>query len=147
MKNISTMILAAAGLTTCLWSTAALAQSSVVGGYEAGYGNRRALESQPINPSTRDANGNRVVMDGLIQTGSGGSAVNTDSSKAASGANYFQSGAASTSAANASAIGNLVNIQVSGSWHTVVLNSTQINNGAVSATAVLNEKVTQSTGQ
>ncbi|OSI85057.1 holdfast anchoring protein HfaA [Bradyrhizobium canariense] len=144
MKKINMTALVAASLTASLWTSAALAQSSAIGGFEAGYGNRRALESEPINPSTRDANGNRVVMNGLIQDGSGGNAVVTDSTKTAAGASFFQSGASS---ATASAIGNMVNISVSGSWNTVVLNSTQINNGAVSATAVLNEKVTQSTGQ
>ena len=108
--------------------TAALSLGSSTAGYEDGYDGARSEVSNTFNPSTRDANNNRVIVNGLIQTGS-----------------TYTSGAANySSGASAQAVGNLVNVQVSGSWNTVVLNSTQVNNAPVTASNTVNGKTTSS---
>ena len=97
----------------------------------AGYGRTPGQENRPIDPSTRDANGNRVIVNGLIQTGPDQSLYGDASTL---------SGAAG--GVNASAVGNQLVVLTQGSWNTVVVDSTQINNGDVSASAELNGKVT-----
>lgn len=121
-------------------SGAGLAASSK--GLEGGYGGARSMVSGTINPSTRDANNNRIVQDGLIQTGQGGSQFFPNS--LIGGAANAQSGVGSITNY---AVGNLINVQVTGSWNTVVLNSTQINNGAVTAITSINGQQQTSTGQ
>lgn len=103
---------------------------------ERGYGSSADVMDKAFNPSTRDANGNRIVTDGVIQSGVGNSSLTTNSTNSLAGAQYFQSGAAGS--ASATAIGNMIRIDVNGTGNTVVLNSTQINNAPVSANAVLN---------
>ena len=114
--------------------------SGGIGALEAGYGNARAMETERFNPSTRDSQGNRIIKDGVIQTGVGGSQVSTrtNAGNAVYGAAFFESGASSS----ATAIGNLVNVTVEGSNNTVVLNSIQNNSGTVTATSSLNGKTT-----
>lgn len=113
-----------------------------IGSLEAGYGNARAMETERFNPSTRDSQGNRIIKDGVIQSGVGGSKITTNTNTAVYGAAFFESGASNS----ATAIGNLVNVTVEGSNNTVVLNSVQTNTGSVSATAVLNGSAAKSTG-
>src|SRR5450432_1995691 len=64
-----------------LGATAALAGLALAGaadaqtmnansaGYNAGYGRVAGEENQPVDASIRDANGNLVVVDGIIQAG------------------------------------------------------------------------------
>jgi holdfast attachment protein HfaA len=76
---------------------------------------------QPINPSTRDGNGNRTIVNGRMElegTLSGG--LMDD----------FASGAGA-----ATAIGNQLNVVTQGNYNTVIVDSTQINNGDISAEA------------
>lgn len=76
---------------------------------------------RPINPSTRDANGNRVIVNGRMEiegTLSGGIM------------DGFASGIGS-----AQAIGNQLNVVTQGNYNTVIVDSTQINNGDISAEA------------
>ncbi len=95
---------------------------SSTGGFEKGYDGAASVMTDNFNPSTRDANNNRVITNGVIQTGSGGSS-------------FLSGGGASTaqSGASALAVGNMINVQVTGSWNTVVLNAQQTNTGNVSA--------------
>lgn len=109
---------------------------------EAGYGASAQVMDQAFDPSTRDERGNRVVLDGLIQSGAGNSGVLLNGQGPLAGAQYFQSGATTMSA---SAIGNLVSIDVSGNWNTIVLNSSQVNYGDQNAVAVLNGQSVAST--
>lgn len=72
----------------------------------------------PINPATRDASGNRVIVNGRIElegTLSGG---------------LMDSYATGNSA---QAIGNQLNVVTQGNYNTVIVDSTQINNGDISA--------------
>jgi holdfast attachment protein HfaA len=76
---------------------------------------------QPINPSTRDENGNRTIVNGRMEiegTLSGGLMDN------------YASGFGS-----ATAIGNQLNVVTQGNYNTVIVDSTQINNGDISAEA------------
>jgi holdfast attachment protein HfaA len=73
----------------------------------------------PINPSSRDANGNRTIVNGRMEiegTLSGGLMDN------------YASGFGS-----AQAIGNQLNVVTQGNYNTVIVDSTQINNGDISA--------------
>lgn len=45
------------------------AGSSGMGAYSAGYGGARYTTARPQSGSTRDANGNRLIVDGIIQAG------------------------------------------------------------------------------
>jgi holdfast attachment protein HfaA len=98
---------------------------------EAGYDGSRAFETANFNPITRDAQGNRLVVNGVIQDTSGAVAYR---SMPASGAAYLLAGAASQEAqASVTAIGNLVSVNIAGNGNTVILNATQTTGGAVSA--------------
>ena len=100
--------------------------------FNAGYGRRAGSENHPVEVSTRDANGNRVIVDGIIQSGE-------DQSTFAfgSGAGESYSGVGSLGG-GASAIGNSLVVVTQGSYNTVIVNSNQINNGNVSAGTNLN---------
>jgi holdfast attachment protein HfaA len=75
----------------------------------------------PFDPSTRDANGNRVIVDGRIQI---------EGSLSGGLMDGFGSGLGGDSA---TAIGNQLNVVTNGSYNTVIVDSTQINNGDISA--------------
>jgi len=96
---------------------------------------------QPVDVSTRDANGNLVITDGVIQTGNGSSVF------ASNGAGDTYSGAGGVQVGQASAIGNNLSVNVSGNYNTVIVNATQTNTGSVTATTVLNGKVNLDGGQ
>ena len=127
----------AALLGASAWSGAAGAQSSTSGsGYNAGYGGGLSQVTNPINVSRAyDANGNHVIVDGLTQTGSDQSVFY---SRQTSGAGDTYAGAG---ALGGTAIGNNLQVQVTGNNNTVVVNSTQTNNAPVTATTVLNGQV------
>jgi holdfast attachment protein HfaA len=125
-----------AGLFAAAAAGAAHAQSSTLSGIQGGYGGGLSRFESAVNVSTRDANGNLVITDGVTQVGSDQSVFAKSGS---SGASDTFGGAGAIG--GASAIGNNLSVNVSGSYNTVVVNSSQINNGNVSATTVLNGKV------
>ncbi len=143
--------LAAGGVLTCAFVGTAAAQSasSSMAAFSKGYGSGASGLESPVNVSTRDANGNLTIVDGVAQTSSGSIFSNLTSlgaSSTTSGAGSSSSGS-SSSYGSATAIGNNLNVQVSGSYNTVIVNSTQTNTGAISATTVLNGKVNLDGGQ
>jgi holdfast attachment protein HfaA len=73
----------------------------------------------PINPSTRDENGNRVIVNGRMEIEGTLTGGLMDS---------FSGGIGS-----AQAIGNQLNVITQGDYNTVIVDSTQINNGDVIA--------------
>ncbi|MAK82770.1 holdfast anchoring protein HfaA [Phenylobacterium sp.] len=95
--------------------------------FNAGWGRYAGSENQPVDVSTRDANGNRVIVDGLILTGEDQSSFSRSWGSADA---YAGVGASS---GGASAIGNNLVVVTQGNYNTVIVNSTQVNNGAVSA--------------
>lgn len=90
--------------------------------FERPYGFSYGEETQPFDAQTRDSAGNRVIVNGRIINGtstlSGG--LNTG---------WGQTGGASGMLGSGSAIGNQLNVVTNGSFNTVIIDSTQINNG------------------
>ena len=120
----------AAGLAAALVAGPAGAQSMSANSaeYNAGYGRVAGSENHPVDVSTRDANGNRVIVDGLILSGEDQSSF----SRAWGAADAF-AGVGAVGGGGASAIGNSLVVVTQGSNNTVIVNSNQQNNGAVSA--------------
>ncbi len=129
------LALAAAALAC---AGAAQAQSSTSGsGFNAGYNAGSGEFSRGVNVSRAvDANGNTVIVDGVTQTGSDQSVFY---SRQTGGSSDTYSGVGATG--YGTAIGNNLAVTVQGSNNTVVVNATQVNNGPVSNTTVLNGKV------
>jgi holdfast attachment protein HfaA len=127
--------LAFAAAAACLaFAGAASAQSMTANSasYNAGYGRSTDQENQPVDVSTRDANGNLVITDGIIQPGDDQSVF---AGAGSTGVLDTVAGAGGGSAATA--IGNSLNVVVQGSNNTVVVNSVQTNKGNVTATTSL----------
>jgi len=127
--------IALATITAILAPTTALGQSvSTTAQWERPYGVASGQETQAwsgasssagaaasTGAASRSTAGNRVIIDGVIQTGVGVS----------SQAGLFGGGVGS----GATAIGNQLNVNVSGQYNTVIVNSSQINNGDINASA------------
>lgn len=117
----------AAALLAFAAGGAAQAQSNNGSSLNAGYGRAStASGNYGVSAGTRDANGNRVIIDGIIQGGLDQSSISRTSAGAmGTGAGF----------GGATAIGNNLTVITQGSWNTVIVNSTQINNGDVTANA------------
>jgi holdfast attachment protein HfaA len=114
----------------CLAAAPALAQSQTgSASYNAGYGRTAGQENRMVDYSTRDANGNRVIVDGVMLTGEDQSTFSRVGGAFDSYAGVGSQGGAST------AIGNNLVVITQGSYNTVIVDSTQINNGNVSASS------------
>jgi holdfast attachment protein HfaA len=136
MKSVSYIRFAAAGLIMVMSLPAAASAQSMTANsatYNAGYGRVAGQENRAIDVSTRDANGNRIVVDGLILTGDDQSVFSR--SGATSGAGDIFTGAGSTG--SASAIGNNLVVVTQGSYNTVIISSQQTNNGNQTATTTI----------
>jgi len=126
-------------------SAAAQSMSSTSASYNAGYGRNPGDESRAVDPGTRDANGNRVIIDGIIQTGAGASAYARADSF---GVGFSGTGTGGGSmVGGATAIGNNLVVITQGNYNVVIVDSTQINNGDISADADLNGEVDLDDGQ
>ena len=120
LKRTSIALLVVAAATPGL----ALAQTSGSAGmstFQNGYGSARQSVTTAQTGSTRDQNGNRLIVDGIIQSGG---VSNSYSGVGASGPGAI---------AGSTAIGNSLNVVVQGSHNTVIVNSRQTNTGNVSA--------------
>jgi holdfast attachment protein HfaA len=116
--------------------------------FNAGFGRASGEENRPVNVQTTDATGNTTLVNGLIQpvagslfsevTGAVGGGATAGAGSSAGGAGDNFSGAGSGS--SASAIGNSLNVIVQGDNNTVIVNATQNNTGAVTATSSSNGK-------
>ncbi|MCH8490077.1 MAG: holdfast anchoring protein HfaA [Oceanicaulis sp.] len=104
------------------------------------YGQSHQDGSQPY-AGARSRAGNRVVINGIIQTGVG---VSAQASAFAQGSASFHGGVQNGGGAGggsgytfhqATAIANQLNVVVNGNYNTVVVNSRQINSGQVTANA------------
>jgi holdfast attachment protein HfaA len=129
MKSFHFASVIATAFTFTLPALAAAQSVTTTGSWERPYGVAPGQENRAWSGATasasaaaRGASGNRVIVDGLIQTGVG---VSAQLGAIGSG------GVGSTS----TAIGNQLNVNVTGRWNTVIVNSTQTNNGTVTATA------------
>ena len=134
LKTIPTLL----GVAALALPPAAAAQSagsSGMGSYQAGYGGARYTTARPQTGSTRDQNGNRLIVNGIIQAGA------SSYSSAGGGVSSSFSGAGSsggTAIGGSTAIGNSLNVVVQGNHNTVIVNSPQVNNGDVNAGTSLN---------
>ena len=111
-------------------TSAAFAQSmsSNSASYNAGYGRTAGQENRAVTYTTRDANGNQVIVDGIMQTGFDQSMF--ASSGAGGSLDTFAGVGAS---ASSTAIGNNLVVVTQGNYNTVIVNSQQTNTGNVSA--------------
>lgn len=125
------VLLAAPGM-----AQAQSAGSSGMGAYQAGYGASRYTTARPQTGSTRDQNGNRLIVNGIIQSGA------SSYSSASGGVSSSFSGVGGSSdgmtIGGSTAIGNSLNVVVQGNHNTVIVNSTQTNTGNVTAGTNLN---------
>ena len=126
------------GVVALAAAGSAAAQSNGGGSaFNAGYGMGSGELSRAINVNRAvDSSGNHVVVDGVTRIGDDQSVFYTRRTGGA-GDSYGGVGGLGT----ATAVGNNLVVSVQGSNNTVVVNSTQINNGAVTAKTVLNGKV------
>ncbi|WP_374388031.1 holdfast anchoring protein HfaA [Brevundimonas sp.] len=134
----TTLIASAAAVLGLLVPTIAAAQSAGSTGasqFQQGYGAARSSTARGTTGSTRDANGNRLIVDGIIQSG-----ASSYSRQSGGVANAYSGAGASrgTTIGGSTAIGNQLNVVVQGSWNTVIVNSNQTNNGDVTAGTALN---------
>ncbi len=123
-------------LAAALAATASVADAQTMNAssaaYNAGYGRTAGQENQPVNVQLTDANGNLTVENGVVRNTASGSIF----ASASAGVETNFSGAGGT----ASAIGNNLSVVVQGNYNTVIVNSTQTNTGAVTATTSINGK-------
>ena len=129
----------AAGLAVVAALPAA-AQSTGSGGaarFQQGYGGARSAAAAPTTGSTRDANGNRLIVDGIIQSGAS-SYSSASGGVASSYAGAGNGSGGGTVIGGATAIGNSLNVVVQGNHNTVIVNSRQTNTGNITAGTALN---------
>jgi len=108
--------------------------------YNSPYGLSAGAENQAVNPSLRDSNGNLSVVNGQFTSSAFSKQTGVQSMGTISSSTLSSLGTGASGAAygNASAIGNSLNVVTVGSNNTVVVNSTQTNNGNQSASVNLN---------
>lgn len=89
--------------------------------FERPYGFAYGEESRPFDAGTRDRQGNRVIVNGLIEGGTGlGTSLYTG---------WGQTEGATGMIGSGTAVGNQLNVITNGSNNTVIVDATQINNG------------------
>lgn len=113
--------------------------AQVSGEFERPFGFSYGQEQSAFEAGSRDANGNRIILDGRIMTGMDQSTLATASASAGAWAQASAGAGYGNGIAQGSAVGNQLNVITQGNWNTVIVNSTQINNG--NQTNVLNGKV------
>ena len=126
--DVKTSLLGLTAAAVCALAGSAAAQTMNTNSAEfnGGWGRYPGQENHAVDVSTRDANGNRVIVDGVIQDGS-------DGYTETSGAGSTYAGAGSRGWGGATAFGNNLQVITQGNYNTVIVNSTQINNGDVTA--------------
>lgn len=130
LKRTSAALVAIALVGVAAPAFAQTSGSAAMAQFQNGYGNARQSVSSAQTGSTRDAQGNRLIVDGIIQAGA------SAYSRQSGGVQQTYSGAGGsggTTIAGSTAIGNNLNVVVQGSHNTVIVNSRQTNTGNVSA--------------
>lgn len=129
--SIKTAFTASAALVAGLAvASAASAQtmSTNSASMNSGYGRVSGQENRIVDSNTRDANGNRIIVDGIIQTGQDQSTFSR-----MSGGVFSSASGVGGVGGSSTAIGNNLVVVTQGNWNTVIINSNQTNNGNVSA--------------
>ncbi len=143
---LNAIVIAIAASVTCV--PAAAAQQTNPSDWSRPYGQAPGQETRPY-AGARTA-GNRVVINGIIQTGVGVSAqANAMASANASVGGMGGVGGGGSlygpfASSSAFAVGNQLNVVVNGNYNTVVINSNQTNTGDISANANANASGNQS---
>jgi len=124
----------AAGLT--VQSQAAQQQEGFANStlYNSGFGMTSGETNAPVSGSNRDANGNLVILNGVMS--GGGVLSQQDTARQTN-----SGGGTGVGGATATAIGNNLNVTVTGVWNTVIIDSKQTNNGNQDAAASLNGQI------
>ena len=97
--------------------------------FNAGYGRVAGQENHAVTVGMRDANGNLVIVDGLILHGEDQSTFGAAGAATGAVDTFAGVGASGSS----TAIGNNLQVITQGNYNTVIVNSVQTNNGNVSA--------------
>ena len=126
------IVLATAGLTTAAFA----GDYNNAASYNSGYGMTAGQENQAANPNLRDANGNLTLVNGQFTSSTFGQSGVQSASTLSSYASTTSS--AGTTTGTATAIGNSLNVVTYGNNNTVVVNSSQTNNGNQTATVTTN---------
>ena len=113
------------------------------GDFERPFGFSYGQETQGFDANTRDANGNRLILDGRIMTGMDASTFSSATASASSWSQAASGAGFGSGSSQQQAIGNQLNVITNGNYNTVIVNSTQINNGNQTATSstALNGKI------
>ena len=133
MHVVNRSRLAAAAFTAALLAGGQAAAQTLTTNsaeFNGGWGRIQGTENHPIDVSTRDRNGNRVIVDGIILDGGSDTFTQTDNQGAGS---VFAGAGGRSRWSTATAIGNNLQVITQGNYNTVIVNSTQINNGDVTA--------------
>ncbi len=125
LKTVVVALVAGVGLTTAAQAQTMTTNSASM---NAGYGRASGEENRLTDFGGRDANGNRLIVDGVIQTGEDQSVF----ARSGGGVSGSMSGVGALGGSS-TAIGNNLVVVTQGNWNTVIVNSSQTNNGNVSA--------------
>jgi holdfast attachment protein HfaA len=138
MSHILSKMLKTACIAIFLAAGATAAQAGVdyssAATYSTNYGMTAGEENATVNPSLRDGNGNLTVVNGQFTSSqmSQQSGVQNMSGLTGNGTS------AGVGYGTATAIGNSLNVVTNGNNNTVIVNSTQTNNGNQTATVSMN---------
>jgi holdfast attachment protein HfaA len=126
----------AVALAAALFACASAASAQNLNGsssqFNSGYGGSGGSQfNRGVDVSTRDENNNQIYINGRMDAPAGSVFSNSTGTSRA-----YSSGVGGGGLATA--IGNNLNVIVQGSWNRVVVDSTQINNGDVTAQTGLN---------
>lgn len=99
--------------------------------FNAGYGRISGQESRGVDYGTRDVSGNRLIVDGIIQSGDQSSFSRIDGG-------VFSGGTGVGASGSSTAIGNNLVVVTQGNWNTVIVTSVQTNTGDVTAGTTTN---------
>jgi holdfast attachment protein HfaA len=115
----------------CVTTADAQTMTTNSASFNAGYGRIAGQENRVVEYSTRDANGNRIIVDGVMLTGADQSVYSSSNS---SGSLDSYSGVGGLGGYSGStAIGNNLTVITQGNNNTVIVNSNQTNTGNISA--------------
>lgn len=121
MKHMTSILGLAAFASLALAPVANAQAASSASEFERPYGFGYGEESTPFTAASRDASNNRVIINGLINGGTGlGTGLYTS---------WGQTDGAPGMLGSGTAIGNQLNVITNGNYNTVIIDSTQINNG------------------
>lgn len=122
MNLIRTMIL---GFVVASMGAAANAAPLTSGNLAAGYGRRMGDENRAVAFPSRDVNGNRIIVNGLISSASGLGGGLSGGGLSGGAGDATDNG--SPWAINSAAVANQINVQASGSGNVIVVTAVQNN--------------------